>query len=480
VSQLTTGLRLDDRFVLRECVGVGGMSQVWRAEDLVLDRPVALKVLNAALIADPDLHAATWTEARAAARLTHPNVTQIYDYGHTRLPDGTALTYLVMEFVEGHTLAERLRSGPLPWQAAVSVCAQVATGLAAAHRIGVVHRDIKPGNVMLTATGAKVLDFGIAALVGGRPAAEERLIGTPAYAAPELLRPGPAVPHSDVYALGVVLYETLTGHTPLRLDTWREAVAAHENPTALPPLDVPGLPRQVRRVCMACLSRDPAERPDAADLAQALTSATGHPTATAVLPAVALAPPATSHEPHPGYTVGSAAVPPSPTMIDSRYPLPLEAPPAEMRRTPRPLLIALIALVAVLGLALAVVTGSLLSRQTQRPQAGPASTATAPPASPSPAAPSSVVPTATTVPAIADALDTVISDAAAAGRIDNDTADNLRERVNQLRDGHSRKKMREQAQQFQDKVTEMASQGALDHQTADQMVSLLQQLSGSD
>src|SRR6185295_11928829 len=118
-------------------------------------------------------------EARAAARLTHPNVTRVYDYGETALADGTIAAYLVMELVEGQSLADRLRSGPLPWPAAAAVAAQVAAALAAAHRTGLVHRDIKPSNVMLGEPGAKVLDFGIAVLAGGTEGVDGgRLVGT--------------------------------------------------------------------------------------------------------------------------------------------------------------------------------------------------------------------------------------------------------------------------------------------------------------
>ncbi|MEK8105933.1 protein kinase [Micromonospora sp. M12] len=179
MSPFTPTLRLHDRYVLHERIGLGGMSEVWRGDDEVLGRPVAIKVLAGQFATDPQLRATIQREARAAARLTHPHVTQVYDYAEATLSGGVVVPYLVMELVEGHNLADRLRTGPLPWPEAVRVAGQIAAALAAAHRIGVVHRDVKPGNVMLTDTGAKVLDFGIAALGGLDSQSGEPLMGTP-------------------------------------------------------------------------------------------------------------------------------------------------------------------------------------------------------------------------------------------------------------------------------------------------------------
>jgi len=299
------GLLLHDRYAIVERIGVGGMSEVWLAVDQVLDRRVAVKALTAALDDEPDLYAATWREARATAKLTHPHVTQVYDYGEQRFDDGAVVPYLVMELLDGRNLADRLTAGPLPWVEAVRVAAQVSGGLAAAHRMGVVHRDVKPGNVMLTQTGAKVLDFGIAALTGSRPDGgnvriEERsdedgrrrrpgprasaiqqssegdggwLVGTPAYAAPERLDAGPPDPAADVYALGALLYEALTGRPPLPVATWDEAEAAHRRTPSVAPPSVPGLPAGVAALVLACLSRDPDRRPRAQEVADALEAA---------------------------------------------------------------------------------------------------------------------------------------------------------------------------------------------------------------
>jgi len=475
MPSLTTGMRLGNRFTVRELIGLGGMSQVWRAEDDVLGRPVAVKVLTAAMAADPTLRTATWTEARAAARLAHPHVTQVHDYGEASLPDGSVLPYLVMELVDGQSLADRLRLGPLPWQQAVSVCADVAAAVAAAHRIGVVHRDIKPGNVMLTSAGAKVLDFGVAVLAGGQPAAEGgRLVGTPAYAAPERLQPGGAGMEGDVYALGVLLYESLSGYPPVAVTNWQDAAAAHRAAATVPELDVPGLPRQVRRLCSSCLSRDPGERPTAEQVAQTLARAAGQPIPAADQHTVVDAP---RPVPLPGaaYAVGSAKLPHPPTMIDSgTSALPVLPDLEHPRRMPRPLLLGLIGAIVVLGLALVIAITTRPSSapgQTAQPPASSAvPTATTTPASPTP------TPTATTAEGIAEELDTIIAAGLAAGRIDSDVAGSLQDEVKNIRESRNQRKLRQNAQEMQKKIDELVGDGKIDQQTADQLTTALQPL----
>src|SRR4051794_40405734 len=181
MTPLSTGMPLAERYLLIEQLGSGGMSVVWRSFDDVLGRAVAVKVLSAPTAADPAFRAAIRKEARASARLSHPNITQVYDYGEAALADGGTVSYVVMELLDGQTLGQRLTAGPLPWQEALGIAGPVAQALAAAHRRGIVHRDIAPANVMLTATGPKVLDFGIAALAGGRGDPDGGgLLGTPA------------------------------------------------------------------------------------------------------------------------------------------------------------------------------------------------------------------------------------------------------------------------------------------------------------
>ncbi|MFV2095577.1 protein kinase [Micromonospora sp. LOL_013] len=268
------GLRLDRRYVLVDRIGLGGMSEVWRASDELLGRPVAVKALTPPIA--PAVRAACRKEAQAAARITHPHVTQVYDYGEAAIIETDVVPFLVLELVDGENLAARLAGGPLPWQAAVWLTAQVASGLAAAHRIGVVHRDIKPGNIMLTASGAKILDFGIAAVADGRPAPDAGwLLGTPAYAAPERLHHWPAHPAADVYALGALYYEMLTGAPPVPAGSWREAAVRLQRPDPPARPRANGLPTPAADLCLACLSRDPAQRPAADEVADALHTVLG-------------------------------------------------------------------------------------------------------------------------------------------------------------------------------------------------------------
>ncbi|MEV1146898.1 serine/threonine-protein kinase, partial [Micromonospora sp. NPDC049799] len=261
---------LAGRYRLDERLGRGGMSVVWRAHDEVLERDVAVKVLVAT---DP---AARWrirAEAKAAARLSHPNVTNVYDYGESPV-GGDQVPFVVMELLTGTTLAQRLTEGPLPSRDALRIGAEVAAGLAAAHGEGLVHRDVKPENVMLTPTGAKVVDFGIAA-VAGTPEidVEGRLLGTPAYFAPERLDAGEVIAASDVYGLGLLLHRMLTGRLPWRRETGTGMLRAHayDEPAPLP--DVEGVPPEVGRLHRWCLAKDPVDRPTAAEAARVLTAA---------------------------------------------------------------------------------------------------------------------------------------------------------------------------------------------------------------
>jgi len=203
-------------------LGAGGMGEVYRARDTRLERTVALKILAPALARDPDLNTRFEREARAIASLQHPNICVLHDLGRE-----ADTAFLVMEFLEGETLADRLRRGPLPLPELVKIGSEIAAGLERAHRAGIVHRDLKPGNIMLTKSGAKLLDFGLAkprfgssSLAGNLPTLRETpatqagaLLGTLPYMSPEQLAGAEADPRSDIFALGCVLYETSTGKT---------------------------------------------------------------------------------------------------------------------------------------------------------------------------------------------------------------------------------------------------------------------------
>jgi hypothetical protein len=253
--------RLGGRYRLIEPVGHGGWSTVWRGHDERLGRPVAVKLLPASQ--------AKWVrrEARALAGLTHAHIAMIFDYDCTE-----AECYLVMELVEGRSLAEALADGPLPWAEAVGYCAQVASALAAAHQRRLVHLDVTPGNIMLSSSGVKLIDFGVSGVVGAAEPDEE-FRATPAYVAPERLAGTAVGPPGDVFGLGVVLYKAIAGRAPWTGDTVSEILAAVATTKPLPLPPVPGLPEWVGRACLRCLSRDPADRPTAQELANTLARA---------------------------------------------------------------------------------------------------------------------------------------------------------------------------------------------------------------
>ncbi|WP_328477102.1 serine/threonine protein kinase [Actinoplanes sp. NBC_00393] len=258
------GLLLASRYRLVTLLETGGMAQVWRAVDELLDRPVAVKLPAG------DTRAAhlAWREARLAARLSHPGIAAVHDYREAVRPDGSVAPFVVMELLSGETVAARLVDGPIPWGEAVSIGTAVAEALAAAHAAGVVHRDIKPGNVMLCPGGVKLLDFGISA-AAGEPDDDDTgaTFGTPAYAAPERLDGKPAEPATDLYGLGVLLFEMVAGEPPYSVDTWEELAAAQASgPAQLPE----GLPARLRELIARCLQDEPHRRPSAAEARRTL------------------------------------------------------------------------------------------------------------------------------------------------------------------------------------------------------------------
>lgn len=274
------------RYRVLSLLGAGGMGEVYRARDTELERDVALKVLPEAAAGDPDRLERFAREARAVARLSHPNILEIYDVGHSG-----GVHYAVTELLEGRTLRGHLERGRLPVRKAVVVADAVARGLGAAHAQGVVHRDVKPENVLLTTDGrVKVLDFGIASLHAPELADDDTdtpesttvtaagaLIGTVGYMSPEQVRGEAADARSDVFSLGCVLYEMLTGERAFRRATPAESLVAvlHDEPTP-PSALTTELPSGIDRVVMRCLEKEPGERfQSAADVAFALRAAEG-------------------------------------------------------------------------------------------------------------------------------------------------------------------------------------------------------------
>ena len=282
---LAAGTRLGS-FVIEGPLGAGGMGEVYKAKDTRLDRTVAIKILPSA---EPELKARFEQEARAIAGLHHPHICTLYDVGHedpsTR--SGPAVDYMVLEYLEGETLAQRLTRGPLKHEEALRVAIDVAEALDEAHRAGIVHRDLKPGNIMLTRSGVKLLDFGLAKLRPAAPAvsglslaatapspvtSQGTILGTLYYMAPEQVEGHEADTRTDMFAFGVVLYEMLTATKAFDGKTQASVIAAilEREPTPLATLQ-PLTPPLADAIVRKCLAKNAADRwQSAADLASAL------------------------------------------------------------------------------------------------------------------------------------------------------------------------------------------------------------------
>jgi Tol biopolymer transport system component len=260
-------------YEIRSPLGVGGMGEVYRAKDTRLDRTVAIKVLPANLAGNPDARQRFEREARAVSSLNHPHICVLHDVG---CQDG--IDYLVMEYLEGETLATRLSKGPMDIQQALHVAIRIADALSAAHRAGILHRDLKPGNVMVTRSGAKLMDFGLAKLrisdavhsVAGNSllatvsqslTKEGTVVGTFPYMAPEQLQGKETDARADIFAFGAMLYEMLTGRKAFEGETQASVIGniLHATPTPLPDLQ-PLTPPALHRLVNACLVKDPEER----------------------------------------------------------------------------------------------------------------------------------------------------------------------------------------------------------------------------
>src|SRR5712672_4112169 len=267
---LTSGMKLGP-YEIQSPLGAGGMGEVYRARDTRLDRDVAIKVLPTNLSSDPSLKQRLEREAKAVSKLSHPHICTLHDIGHQ---DG--VDFLVMELVEGETLEHRLVKGPLPSDQVLRYAAQIADALAKAHKVGITHRDLKPANIMLTKSGAKLMDFGLAKQSGPAPLAtaltemtmeqskltgEGTIVGTFQYMAPEQLEGKEADARTDIFALGEVIYEMATGKAAFSGNNRTSlitAILASEPPAmaSLQPLTPPALERVVK----TCLAKDPDTR----------------------------------------------------------------------------------------------------------------------------------------------------------------------------------------------------------------------------
>jgi serine/threonine-protein kinase len=285
VTPFTTG-----RYVRRDRIATGGMGEVWRAHDEVLHRDVAVKYLKREYADDEAFRARFLQEARAAASLHHPGIATVFDFGESGVEDG--LPYLVMEYVDGRTLGGLIAEGPLDPERARELILQAARALAEAHSRGLVHRDIKPGNLMVTADDVvKITDFGIARAADGMALTETgQMMGTPSYISPEQAGGQTATPASDVYSLGVVLFECLAGRRPYGGDTPVAIALAHLR-APIPDLP-PGVPAGLAAATRQAMAKDPAERyPDAGAFAAALAALDAEPTLLLTAPVAATAAP---------------------------------------------------------------------------------------------------------------------------------------------------------------------------------------------
>ena len=271
--QLSAGTRLGPYEIVAP-IGAGGMGEVYRATDTRLDRSVAVKILSSEFASDPSLHARFEREAKAISSLSHSHICALYDVGEMTGNGGAALHYIVMEYLEGESLADRLVKGPLPADQVLRIGTEIADALDKAHRHGIIHRDLKPGNVMLTRSGAKLLDFGLAQMAAGRaegvenaatahrPLTEEgTLVGTFQYMSPEQLEGRPADARSDIFAFGALLYEMATGRRAFEGKSRASLIAAILDSEPPPISEVrPMAPPALDRVIRACLAKDPDDR----------------------------------------------------------------------------------------------------------------------------------------------------------------------------------------------------------------------------
>ncbi|WP_433376817.1 protein kinase domain-containing protein [Actinoplanes sp. CA-142083] len=351
---LSAGNLLGNRYRLDERIATGGMGEVWRGTDVVLGRVIAVKVLKTAMLADPEFSARFYGEARMMASFRHPGVVEVYDYAGAEEDSDDRVAYLVMAYVEGEPLSARVRQGPMSVTETMSIVAQAADALHAAHEVGVVHRDVKPGNLIVKPTGAVVLvDFGVARSAAVTSVTQlNAIVGTALYMSPEQVAKGKVTAATDIYALGAVAYHCIAGHPPFDGDNALQVALRHleEEPEPLPA----HVPPAVRDLIARAMAKQPADRFEtAAEFAEAAFEAAGP----------------LDWKRMTGTTMVAPSSPAAPTRaVPMPRDLPLAA-PSPARRTPRSQTALLVAIVAMAVLAIGLTMAIIL-----KPDNSPAGT----------------------------------------------------------------------------------------------------------
>lgn len=435
---------LADRYELAWLLGSGGMAQVYAAYDRVLQRQVAIKLINDAHLRDPEGLERFTREARLAAGLQHPNTVAVFDVG-----DADGRPFIVMELVEGRTLADRLSDdGRLPPHETVAIADAVLAGLGAAHDRGMVHRDVKPSNILLPAEGGvKLADFGIATVGGADLTSAGQVVGTPRYLAPERAAGQPATPASDVYAVGAIMYECLAGRPVFQAEG--AATAGGRTPAPSPAGAVPGVPAGLAAVVDRALAHDPVHR---FANARAMRHALGGSSAPGAMPMGAVAPGADAQG-------ASAAPAANATQV-------MAVPRARRRMWP--------ALLGALGL-LAVLVAALYLLERDAP-GGTAATAQDPVQEPADGQPSPTVDADEATPEEIVDLNQLIGvladDVDAAGEKGEDLLDELHELQSEQDP--------EEARELIGEVAEWMAEGELDTEFGQQAIAVLEQESRPD
>jgi eukaryotic-like serine/threonine-protein kinase len=442
----TEGRVLADRYAVGELLGRGGMAEVYLATDRLLDRHVAVKVLGSWLANDGTFVERFRREALAAARISHPNLVAVFDAGSEE-----DLHYIVMEHVPGGTLADVLRrEGRIASHRAAGIAASVGDALRVAHAAGIVHRDVKPANVMVTPDGRiKLMDLGIARGIEGESITRaSSILGTAGYVSPEQAR-GDRVDHrSDIYSLGCVLYEMLTGRQPFEADDPVAVAYKHVHEPPQPPTSLEAsIPPALEATVLRAMEKDPASRfPSVADMTSALTDGT------------ALVAPIEGTRPLPPAGATTRPTEPLPRRTDRRSP----------RRRTVPVLLLLAALALLGGLAFALFGGD--PRSDRGATRSPGSSASASPSRSSPSAsrssPSPTQPPVDPVRDAAAALEALVaasvSDETISPKAAQEIEKHMKEALKKFAEGHTEEAI-EKLEDLREKVDELVDKGEIAH-----------------